>query len=201
MRILPIHRPGPRRRAAAQRGFSMLELSIALVVIGLIIGAVAVGRDLQRNASYQRISSSFVQGWLMAYDAYVAGTGIVPGDSATAPTGLVNGNTNELCGNDLLNVFLAAGIRLPQGRAEGQASRYAYLDSNGNPQEVEVCLQNVAWAEPGTAVGTYVSRPRNVMVLKRLTPALASCWTRRSTAAPMRASAACGRTPRPPWWP
>lgn len=127
MRILPIHRPGPRRRAAAQRGFSMLELSIALVVIGLIIGAVAVGRDLQRNASYQRISSSFVQGWLMAYDAYVAGTGIVPGDSATAPTGLVNGNTNELCGNDLLNVFLAAGIRLPQGRAEGQASRYAYL--------------------------------------------------------------------------
>lgn len=174
MRILPIHRPGPRRRAAAQRGFSMLELSIALVVIGLIIGAVAVGRDLQRNASYQRISSSFVQGWLMAYDAYVAGTGIVPGDSATAPTGLVNGNTNELCGNDLLNVFLAAGIRLPQGRAEGQASRYAYLDSNGNPQEVEVCFQNVAWAEPGTAVGSYVSRPRNVMVLKRLTPALAS---------------------------
>lgn len=161
-------------RAARQRGFSMLELSIALVVIGLIVGAIAIGRDLQRNASYQRISSSFVQGWLMAYDAYVTGTGIVPGDSATAPTGRVNGNTSELCGNAMLNVFQAAGIRLPQGRAEGLADRYAYLDSNGNPQEVQVCFQNVNWAEPGAAVGTYVSRPRNVMVLRQMTPALAS---------------------------
>lgn len=174
MRLLFIRRRPARARTASQRGFSMLELSIALVVIGLIVGAVAVGRDLQRNASYQRISSSFVQGWLMAYDAYVAGTGIVPGDSATAPTGLVNGNISELCGTALQNVFLAAGIRLPQGRTEGQADRYAYLDSNGNPQEVQVCFQNVNWAEPGSAVGAYVSRPRNVMVLRGMTPALAS---------------------------
>lgn len=174
MRLFPFRDRRSRSRAAPQRGFSMLELSVSLVVIGLIVGAIAIGRDLQRNASYQRISSGFVQGWLMAYDAYAAGTGTVPGDSATAPTGLVNGNTTELCGTAMLNVFLAAGIRPPQGRAEGQADRYVYLDSNGNPQEMQVCFQNVAWAEPGAAVGVYVSRPRNAMVLKQMTPALAS---------------------------
>ena len=36
-----------------------------------------------------------------------------------------------------------------------------------------MCFQNVPWAEPGASEGTYVTRNRNVMVLMRLTPALA----------------------------
>ena len=161
------------KKSCAQRGFTLVELSIVLAVIGLILGAVAIGKDLQRSAAYQRISSDFVQGWLLSYDAHVAGTGIVPGDNAVAPTGKVNASTAELCGAPLLNAFLAAGIRLPEGRAEGSQNLYVYLDSNGNPQEVEVCFQNVVWAEPGAAVGIYTALPRNVMVLKSVTPALA----------------------------
>ena len=157
-----------------QGGFTLLELGIVISVISLILGVVAIGKDLQRNAVYQRISSEFVQGWVLSYDAFVAGTGIVPGDIATAPTGRVNGNTAELCGNALLNAFLAAGVRMPEGRTEGSNHRYVYLDSNGNPQEMEVCFQNVNWAEPGNAVGTYVTRARNVIVLRSVTPALAN---------------------------
>jgi prepilin-type N-terminal cleavage/methylation domain-containing protein len=171
-----------------EQGFSLVELSVVLVVIGLILGAVAVGKDLQRNAAYQRISSEFVQGWMMAYDQYVAVVGQVPGDNLATPTGAVNatvatagGNGTLLCDNpatpsnpaSLLNVMLAAGVQLPQGRTEGQNNRYVYLDTNGNPQEIRVCFQNVMWAEPGASVGTYVSRPRNVMVISGLTPSLA----------------------------
>ncbi|GLS15961.1 prepilin-type N-terminal cleavage/methylation domain-containing protein [Hydrogenophaga electricum] len=156
-----------------QQGFSLLELTIALLAIGLLLGAAAVGRDLQRTAANQRLSTDFVQGWQLAYEAYINGVGYPPGDNATTPTGQVNANTTELCGNTLINAFLAAGIRLPEGRAEGMQDRYAYLDSNGNPQEVQVCFQNVAWAEPGATVGTYVSRQRNVMVLKSVTYSLA----------------------------
>ena len=92
-----------------------------------------------------------------------------PGDSATNPTGQINGGTapagSQLCGNDMLNAFLAAGVRLPEGRTAGSADRYVYLDSNGNPQEVQVCFQ---WNNPSAPEGAG-----NVMIVSGLTPELA----------------------------
>ncbi len=168
---------GAARKRATQCGFSLIEMSVVLLVIGLIVGAVAVGRDLQRNAAYQRVSSDFVQGWLIAYDSYTNGTGTVPGDVVAVPTGRVNASDATgaaLCDAALLNTFLAAGVVLPEGRAAGANDRAVYLDTNGTPQEVQVCFQTVNWAEPGASVGTFVTRPRNVMILRNVTPALAN---------------------------
>lgn len=157
-----------------QKGFTLLELSVSLIVIGLIIGAVTVMKDTQRGASYQRLSSDFVQAWVSAYERHYEGTGRPPGDNVVAPTGLVSGVTGtEIDGLNLRNAMLAAGVTLPAGRAEGSADRYVYLDINGNPQEVQVSFLNVAWSEAGAAEGNYVSRNRNVMVLRGLTPSLA----------------------------
>lgn len=164
-------RPAARRRA---RGFTLVEMSVVLVVIALIVGAVTVGRDVYRSARAERISHDFVQAWVLAYDQYVSGAGGVPGDDFDMPSGRVNGGIGSfLCDHALLNEMLARGVTLPAGRAEGANDRYVYEDSRGLPHELRVCFGAVQWSEPHASVGNYQSRPRNVMRLEGLTPELA----------------------------
>lgn len=158
-----------------ERGFTLVELSIVLVIIGIILGAVTIGRDVQRGAANQRIATEFVQGWAIAFDAFANGSGRVPGDPAANPTGLVNGALDTpLCGTNLRTEMQAAGIAMPAGRAEGSEDLAVYLDANGNPRQLEVCFAARSWSEPGAAPGTYLVRNRNVMELRGLTPALAN---------------------------
>jgi len=74
------------------------------------------------------------------------------------------GRAADASGN-LRSFFRELGIRMPTGRAEGREDRYAYLDRNGNPQELQVCFQ---WNLPGTTWGAG-----NVMTIRGLTPDLA----------------------------
>jgi len=69
-----------------QQGYSLVEMSLVLVVIGLILGAASVGKDLQRNAEYKKIKQKFVDQWVQAYNQYYDRVGIVGGDNATLPT-------------------------------------------------------------------------------------------------------------------
>lgn len=167
----------PRPSAIPARpasGFTLVEMSVVLVVIALIVGAVTVGRDVYRSARAERISHDFVQAWVLAYDQYVSGAGGVPGDDFDMPTGRVNGGIGSfLCDDALLNAMLARGVTLPGGRAESANDRYVYEDSRGLPHELRVCFGAVQWSEPYASVGNYRSRPRNVLRLEGLTPELA----------------------------
>ena len=184
-----------------------MELAVVLAVIGLIIGAEAIGKDVQRNAEYTKIKNKFVDQWEQAYNQYYQRTGVVVGDSQIAPRIMVNGadyvatGNNPVSGGDMANAIAAgaepvqvcarnpeagamradtpfdadtnnlraymtrAGIRMPPGRAEGQEDLYVYTDTNGAPQEIQICFQ---WNRPGTPEGAG-----NVMVIAGLTPDLA----------------------------
>lgn len=191
------------RAARRQVGFTLVEMAIVLVIIGLILGAITIGKDVQRNAEYTKVKQKFVDQWVLAYNAHTQRTGVVPADSQTAPRLMVNGTNyaavagvisggnmtavagiKSICHGaigagmaratqnatgagdfDLRTLMLQAGVRMPPGRAEGSEDRYVYLDSNGNPQEIQVCFQ---WNPPDTASGAG-----NVMVMSGLTPDLA----------------------------
>ncbi len=75
----------------SQGGYSLVEVAVVLGVIGMIIGGVSIGRDVLRQAEYNRIETKFVQPWKVAYDLYYQRTGTVLGDSQIAPTYMVNG--------------------------------------------------------------------------------------------------------------
>lgn len=72
-----------------------------------------------------------------------------------------------------------------------------YLDSNGNPQEVRVCFQSRDWAEPGATGGVFVSRKRNIMVVRGVTFSLAAAFASRSTDAVTRVLGAGAISPSP----
>ncbi|MEW5889527.1 MAG: prepilin-type N-terminal cleavage/methylation domain-containing protein [Pseudomonadota bacterium] len=184
-------------RARRQAGFTLVELAIVLAVIGLIIGAIAIAKDVQRNAEYTKIKNKFIDQWEQAYNQYYQRTGVVLGDSQVQPRLMVNGENytaapgQPVSGGDMASVtapeaicdkaaapglpgttrtdmrilFTRAGVRMPPGRAEGFEDRYVYLDTNGNPQEIQVCFR---WQNPGDASGSG-----NVMVITGLTPDLA----------------------------
>jgi len=184
-----------------QKGFTLIEMAIVLVVIGLILGAVSIGKDLQRNAEYDTVKQKFIDQWATAYNVYYQRTGVVLGDLEVSPRLMVAGSSYAaavnapISGGNMTAVaspgaicqgtaptgitlatrsatllpmhtyFDQTGVRMPPGRAEGSEDRYAYLDSNGNPQEIQVCFQ---WQAPGTASGSG-----NVMIVSGLTPDLA----------------------------
>jgi len=162
-----------------QKGFTLLELTLVIIAIGVLISAVSVGSNLHRSASNQKFATSFVLAWELAYMTHFTSTGVVIGDSTTTPTTKVNqGSGAALCDSTLTNAMLAAGVDVPSGRAAGYETHYSYLDSNGNPQDSSVCFNNMNWAvdKPpliSSAIRSYEVQKKNVMILSGLTPDIA----------------------------
>lgn len=84
--------------ARPQRGFTLVEMAIVLVIIGLILGALSVGKDVMRNAEYQKVGNKFIYEWKKSYDGYYQRSGVVLGDSQVAPTNMVNGDETSIGG-------------------------------------------------------------------------------------------------------
>lgn len=72
----------PRRK---QSGFTLVEIAIVLVIVGLLIGGVLKGREMITNAKIKRIENDFA-GVSAAIYAYQDRYGVLPGDDPAAST-------------------------------------------------------------------------------------------------------------------
>ncbi len=107
--------------SARQGGFTLVEMAVVLVIIGVILGAVMIGRDVQRNAEYTRIKQKFVDQWVVAYNTYNQRIGGPVGDSQTAPRLMVNGANFTGGGGGSLSGGDMTGAQPPQAICSGTA--------------------------------------------------------------------------------
>ncbi|WP_321325783.1 prepilin-type N-terminal cleavage/methylation domain-containing protein [Thiomicrorhabdus sp.] len=135
------------QKIAKIKGFTLVEMAIVLAIIGVILGAVSVGKDLQRDAENQKIYQKFVAAWKTAYDQYYTRIGVVLGDSQVAPTYMVNGleanigsgSSGGASGNvngnvaGVANNFQGTGLKICHG--QGYAANTVGLGDAGLAQQ------------------------------------------------------------------
>ena len=85
-----------RRSLARQAGFTLVEIAIVLVIIGLLLGGVLKGQELIENAKIKNVIND-LKGISAAYYSYQDRYKAIPGDDAAASArfvGAVNGGGN-----------------------------------------------------------------------------------------------------------
>jgi prepilin-type N-terminal cleavage/methylation domain-containing protein len=114
------------------KGFTLIEMAIVLIIIGIIIGAVVKGKDIIRGAEQKKIYSKFFSEWRIAYLNFYDRTGKILGDrtnngqaqSDTTCTQLLNGGTG-------FYGLVPVGLEIPTTNGT-DACTYNYTDSGGN---------------------------------------------------------------------
>ncbi len=86
-----------RRLVKGKKGFTLVELAIVLVIIGLILGAILKGQSLIQNAKIKRLKAD-VDSIVAAVYGYQDKYGYLPGDDPVDRFGLG-------CGGDADGIF------------------------------------------------------------------------------------------------
>ena len=97
-----------------QKGFTLVEIAIVLVIIGLLLGGVLKGQELISNAKIKSTQQN-IQELSAALYAYKDKTGYLPGDDPTATNnpgdgdGTIDANERQPIYQHLVNKGLIAG--------------------------------------------------------------------------------------------
>jgi prepilin-type N-terminal cleavage/methylation domain-containing protein len=115
-----------QQKLGMQKGFTLVEIAIVLVIIGLLLGGVLKGQEMVESAKAKSLVNE-IKAVQAAYNAYQDRFRSVPGDDARAIANLgatVNGvtiinPTAANAGNGLINTGTWVGAAAPVAGNEG----------------------------------------------------------------------------------
>jgi len=139
------------KRFREQRGFTLIELAIVMVIIGIILGAVLKGQDLISNARTKKFINEAGREWETASWTYFDRKGKFPGD--TDSDGII-GEGGSGTDDPLADINAASFINPPSSTVTlGSFTFYVFLgsDSTGTPANAKNVLTICRAADCATA--------------------------------------------------
>lgn len=118
-----------------RKGFSLVELSIVLVILGLLVGGILAGQSLIRASELRAVGTEYNR-WVTATVAFRDKYFALPGDmtNATAIWGSQSGATttgyDATCGNNFTTANTSAGNTLT---CNGDGNSVIAAGADGNP--------------------------------------------------------------------
>ena len=108
-------------------GFTLIELSIVLIIIGLIIGGVMKGRDLITSAEQKKIYNTWFKQWQVLSNSYQDRTGSFlddgPNNGGTGTeNGVVDGENPLPAG--VITAIEGVGLDLPETNIVNKPEQY-----------------------------------------------------------------------------
>ena len=153
-------------RRRAQSGFTLVEIAIVLVIIGLLLGGVLKGQELIENGRVKSAAAD-MNGITAAYNSYLDRYRKLPGDDGPVATLTARGAswTGVAAGNNNGIVNVTAGQAFTGGGEGGTFFRHLRATGfiTGNPADVGVnALPVNAWGGRVGVVATTAVQGRPV---------------------------------------
>lgn len=128
------------------KGFTLIEIAIVLVIIGLIIGAAVKGRDLIQSGKQKKFYTNSLKAWEMAVVSYYDRTGQVLGDGTAngGTAAATNGIFDNIGGANFgpINARLqAVGLTVPVSNT-ANTNQFTYKGQTSGNQTIVLSLMN-----------------------------------------------------------
>lgn len=150
-----------------QRGFSLIELSIVLIIIGLLVAGITGGATLIRSAELRSIMTE-ARGYRIAINAYFTSEDELPGDGNDT-TGDANARIESNNGSDLLEGAVAWEDMEAEDVVDFNATAPTQTGDETPSLAVGTAIPEARYTGGGWALDFSATMNSNILILTRST--------------------------------